>query len=341
MIIQDGSCQIYSMGVHGWSVSCRKEPKQRKVGNVRQFFNKRFQPLAEDHSYLRYTRIAQLASPMNIKADFNAYTSKYRTENHDEKAFVEFHNFRAIGYYKDILGLPGAVQPWIPDGMSDQMPEFFKNKTDWALWMVLADPDHPGQPLAGDVFERDWARRTTTPTGNPVKDLFHHIVKNHEGELRSMDQGKWVKMWGVPPDALLHPQFSMDHQQFRDVKGKLNKGKGKDKGKGKADKGQPLAASKGKGNVDQPLADLKVPGFENRILHIANEHEYWVWTGGLTSLPRLAHALGAQYSLHELYGFWCAMDIRVTHREHPWPNQIKSDAAMLRKKETGRFGHRA
>ena len=334
------------MGVHGL-VSFRIAPRQRKLTQGWKgvhFGSKRFQPLAEDHVQVRNSRIAELAHPMMIKGDFNAYCNWYKTERFEEKPFIEFHNFRAIGYYKDIMGLPGAVEPWIADGMSKHMPVYGGDKQDWALWCAVADPDNPGQPLATDVFERKWAQANTTPTNNPIKNVFHHIIKNHEGELRSMENGTWVRVHGVPPDALFHEQFAMDASQFWMCKGvKSGKGQGKNKGKGRKSLWRDSPASgTGKGKVNQPLAvaDLKVPGFENRILQIEDEVTFWVWTGGLTSLSRLAHALGPTFTFPEIYGLYCAMDIRVTHRVHSWPNQIRSDAAILRKRETGFFGHR-
>ena len=194
----------------------RTEPRQKKItlGWMGVHFSKRYQPLAEDHDKLRNSRLFQLARPTMIKADLEAYCLSHETEQHDTKAFIEFHNFRAIGYYKDIMGLPGAVQPWIPDGMSNHTPAFGGFQADWALWYTVADPDRPGQPLAEDAFERNWVLANVTPTNDPKKNVFHHIVKNHEGELRSMDKGEWVKMQGVPPDVLFHPQYATDSSQF-------------------------------------------------------------------------------------------------------------------------------
>ena len=96
---------------------------------------------------------------------------------------IEFQNLRALGYYKDLLGLKGAVQPTIPDGVADIVPAFGGNEDRWILWTSLPDTNRPGQPISPLDFENDWAQPRTTPTNDPHKDLLHHLFQNHAAEL--------------------------------------------------------------------------------------------------------------------------------------------------------------
>ena len=117
---------------------------------------------------------------MAIRADLRTYIQKLECEpdSHGttERFFIELHNFRAVGYYKDLLGLKGAVQPTIPDAIVNVLPAFGGNKDRWILWMSLPDTNRRGQPISPLDFEIDWVQPKTTPMNNPHKDLLRHLL---------------------------------------------------------------------------------------------------------------------------------------------------------------------
>ena len=266
-----------------------------------------------------------------------------------QRKFVEFHHFRGIGYYKDVLGLPGAVCPSKPDGMSTKLPVFGTDKNSWVLWSSLPDTNSAsGKPITPEDFEATWLSHATTPTGNPHKDLLHHLMQNHAGELAALTDGTWRSLRGQPPEALFHAQFAVDFDQYWLIKGASPASGGK--GKGKPDfggKGKGKAAFGGKGKKGNPdpafggdlVAQFGHPGFKNRILHIETWDHYWVWEGPLFSLPRLFHCLGLSFSASEIYAFYRSLNLRVVHRPHSWPARERAVASVLRYKDTGRYGH--
>ena len=95
--------------------------------------------------------------PWAIQAHQAAYTQRYACEPDSkgttERAFIEFHAFRGIGYLKDILGLPGAVQPTILDGVAYTVPAFGGNKDRWILWTSMPDTNQLGLPISLIDFE--------------------------------------------------------------------------------------------------------------------------------------------------------------------------------------------
>ena len=136
-------------------ICSRKHPKQTKVGRVRRV--DKFKPLAEDVDNVRFQMIERFAYPMAIDAQSNAFTHRFACEGRTtHRSFVEFHSFRAIGYYKDILGLPGAVTPTIADGITGVLPAFGGNKDRWILWTSMPDTNRPGEPISLHDFQIDW-----------------------------------------------------------------------------------------------------------------------------------------------------------------------------------------
>jgi hypothetical protein len=183
----------------------RKTPRQLKVGRVRPTSS--FKPLAEYMPDIRCSMIEQIACCLAIRADLYACSRKFACEpdSHGttERSFIEFHNFRAIGYYKDLLSLEGAVQPIILDGTTNTLPAFCGDKDHWILWMSMPDTNQPGHPISPLQFRIEWVQPTTTPTNDPHKDLLHHLFQSHAAELRSVGKGTWTKHHGQPPRALV------------------------------------------------------------------------------------------------------------------------------------------
>ena len=91
--------------------------------------------------------------------------------------FIEFHSFRALGYYTDLLGLKGAVQPTIPDGIADILPALGGNKDRWILWTSLPHSNRPGQPINPHDCEIDWLQPKTTPTNAAPAENFSEKIK--------------------------------------------------------------------------------------------------------------------------------------------------------------------
>ena len=107
----------------------------------------------------------------------------------------------AVGYYKDLLGLKGSVQPTILDMITNTVPAFGGDNDRWILWTSMPDTNRLGHPISPLQFELELVRPETTPTNDPHKDLLHHLFQAHAGELRAVGKGTWAKHHGQPPTS--------------------------------------------------------------------------------------------------------------------------------------------
>ena len=289
---------------------------------------------------------------MAIQAIYYHYIMKYTCEQDShgttERDFIEYHNFRAIGYTKDLLGLPGAVQPTIADGVVNVVPAFGGDKSRWILWTVMPDTNQPGVPISLEDFESDWVQQKTTPTNVPHKDLLHHLIQSHAGELRALGTGNWKRCEGRPCEALFHWQYAMSSQERAEMHSYKrwcdDHGRGRGKGSafgGKGGKGKGKGpASGGKGDSEAPMwSRYGKPNFENRILRIHDEGSFDVWEGVVISLPRLFHCLGFAFTAADLYAFWHTLNIIATHRPHSWATEARQGASRERYRRWGKYGH--
>ena len=286
--------------------------------------------------------VEQIARCLAIRADLHACSRKFACEpdSHGttERSFIEFHNFRAIGYYKDLLSLEGAVQPTIPDGITNTLPAFGGDKDHWILWMSMPDTNQLGHPISPLQFQLEWVQPTTTPTNDPHKDLLHHLFQIHAAELRSVGKGTWTKHHGQPPEPLFHPQFSVTEEEKNEM---LSYKKGMHTGKGKGKGKRPASGGKGHCHSETPMWDrFGYPNFQSRILSIQTHNTFWVWEGSVMSLPRLMHCLGTAHSVADIYSYWNSLNIIATHRPHAWSKPARREAAFERMRETGHWRHR-
>ena len=214
----------------------------------------------------------------------------------------------------------------------------------------MPDTNRPGWPISFHDSESEWVQPETTPTNDPHKDLLHHLIQSHAGELRAVGSGSWKRFYGQPPEALFHPQFASTPEQkaaMADYKIVLEKGHRR-KGKGSASaSGGKGGTGKGKGKgpasggSERPMGTrFGTPGFQSRILHIHDENTYYVWGGAVISLPRLLHCLGAGHSASDLYAYWHTLNIIVTQRPHAWSKETRQVAAFKRYEQFGHWGHR-
>ena len=87
-----------------------------------------------------------------------------------------FTGVRAVGYYKDLLGLNGAVQPTILDGITSAVPAFGGDKDRWILWTSTPDTNRLGHPIGPLQFDLESVRPKTTPTNDPRNDMLHRLL---------------------------------------------------------------------------------------------------------------------------------------------------------------------
>ena len=323
----------------------RKHRAQYKVGQGARAFGGslqrvKIQPLADTDNDIRYTRIQDEALWVAIAGDFDTYTNVWLTEakQNQWKSFPTYHHFRGIGYMKDLLGLPGAVLPWLADSyMKSFRSVFGVEKRYWVFWQSLPNTNKQGEAITAEEFHQQWVLKPVGPTDEPRKDLIHHLLSNHAGELVQVGEGEWKVYNGPVPPALFLPQYSIDEEQYHMVNGKGGSKGGKKgwrhKGKGVGAKGGQASAS---GDDTQFTGWV---GFENRIVIRSSDQQYAVWQGPLITLPRLFHALGKAFTAAELYEFWCHCKLRVLHRPHAWGSELRQDAAYERYKSTGYWGH--
>ena len=117
-------------------------------------------------------------------------------------------HFRAVGYYKDLLSLEGAVQPTILDGITNTLPAFGGDKDHWIMWMSMPDTSQLGHPISPLQFQLEWVQPTTTPTNDPHKDLFaplgsascSRVAISRQGD---MDKASWAAPRALVPSAVL------------------------------------------------------------------------------------------------------------------------------------------
>lgn len=247
---------------------------------------------------------------------------------------------------KDLLDKPGAVQPWLPDSHVPTFQSAFgDDKRHWVFWQSLPDTNKSGEAISDQDFEYHWASGQPLASSEPRKELIHHLLLKHAGELIQVGEGCWRAYDGsrVPPELLL-PQYSIDEEQYHMVKGK---GSGKASGGSKGGKGckkkPPLHRGKGSKQAQSSASgddeSFAWVGFENRIVRRISDRQYVVWESPLMSLPRLFHSLGRKFTATELYDFWCHSKLRALHRPHAWASMLLQDAAYERFKSTGYWGH--
>ena len=56
------------------------------------------------------------------------------------------------------------------------------------------------------------------------------------------------------------------------------------------------------------------------------------------TLPSLVFELFPQFSISDIYTFWCCAELLASKAPHPQGSKLQRDAAKLRKLETGRYG---
>ena len=108
--------------------------------------------------------IEQIACCLASRADLQACSRKFAckpdSQGTAERSFIELRSFRAIGYYKDLLSLEGAVQPTIPDGITNTLPAFGGDKDHWSMRMSMPDTNQLGHPVSALQFELEWVQPT-------------------------------------------------------------------------------------------------------------------------------------------------------------------------------------
>ena len=171
----------------------------------------------------------------------------------------------------------------------------------------LPDTNGLGQPLAAYDFRDRW--------NNDAHQVFHHLCKKHEGELKET-HGRWVALdarsLGARDGYFMHPQLAMSSQQA-----KLNK--------------KPSSLPRGSRLLVQNLDSVG----DTTCWRRGEDGAWQVREARVFSFAELCFTFGHRYTMRELYWYYCGARVIFRTREHPQPNAEKHDARLLSRWETG------
>ena len=281
--------------------------------------------------------------PLGKPFDLEALSAKYAPPDHAvnvaEKFFVGMATSFSISSRKRLEEQPLALRGTAAGG--------------WKLGDELPDTDKlTGEPISDWAFHQRW--------NQDARNLMHHLIKKHEGELKELE-GHWVESSDLVssiPDALFDPQFSLNELDFETARWLdeprrasssmhadtyliMAKGKGKKPAVGgKGGKGKPGGQGKpAVGGKGQWIVDNKNGEWLSSALQMSPTG--WRYReGSCIDLPTVFLKLGKWYTATQLYRYWNTLPPFVSKRPHSWSSPWVAQAAHERFKETGYYGHR-
>ena len=151
-------------------------------------------------------------------------------------------------------------------------------------------------------------------------EYLKHLLRRYEGEV-ALAWGEWDWVAALPPrdKRLWHPQYAKNASQRKVLSAAFG-----------ASQGHGLAAD----NID-----LRAIGGTEILEAEPQGLGHWRRRGAAITLGELFYTFGKSFSAQELLFWYHHAEKLVKKRDHPHGSQDVRDAAQLRMKTYGHYGH--
>ena len=255
-----------------------------------------------------------MATCFDILTLADDYAHRVGQFNKGPLSWVEYMHDRNLGYRHQLQEIAKRVSQggrWRYDVYGGR----------WRLFSVLPDYCEPWKQLPWEAVEDECHG---CESECPLAEYLKHLCRRYEGEVAvAWEQFTWHA--GPPPreKRLWHPQFSKKAAQVSVLAALAARGKTTP------------------GTRFEENEDLLAVGSTTIVRFAADPKVgHWRLSGGAVTLMELFHRLGERFSAQELFCWYYHAPKLTIKRAHPWGSQDVRDAAHLRFKTYGHYGHR-